>query len=55
VRRVLSEAVIFDWRLRPQTERLSERLGEISSAAAAASHVTTPAAVSMQSPATGPP
>ncbi len=54
VRRVMSEAVIFDWRLHPDTQRLSARLGNISAAPAAVSSTAAPAAVSAQTPATPP-
>jgi soluble lytic murein transglycosylase len=47
VRRVMSEAVIFDWRLHPQTEKLSARLGEVTSATAASSSTPAPAAASV--------
>jgi len=46
VRRVMSEAVIFDWRLHPQTERISVRLGNVTSVPAAVSSTPAPAAVS---------
>ena len=56
VRRVMSEAVIFDWRLHPTTERLSARLGNVSSVPAAAVTTTAvPTAVSTQTQAAAPP
>ncbi len=55
VRRVISEAVIFDWRLHPTTERLSARLGNVSSAPAAVSTTPAPVAVSKPPPPATPP
>ncbi|MGA9854396.1 MAG: transglycosylase SLT domain-containing protein [Gammaproteobacteria bacterium] len=54
VRRVMSEAVIFDWRLHPETERLSARLGNITSAPAVTT-TAAPTAVSTQTQALAPP
>ena len=50
VRRVMSKAVIFDWRLHATSERLSTRLGSITAAPAA-----VPAATSAQIPETSTP
>ncbi len=52
VRRVMSEAVIFDWRLHNTTERLSARLGSISAAPAAVSAAVAQAPVSTAATAT---
>jgi len=54
VRRVMSEAVIFDWRLHPTTERLSVRLGSITAAPAVVSAALAPAAASTQATARPP-
>jgi peptidoglycan lytic transglycosylase len=55
VRRVMSEAVIFDWRLHPQTEKLSTRLGNVTSATAASSSTPAPAAASVPAQSAPPP
>jgi len=55
VRRVMSEAVIFDWRLHPTTERLSARLGSVTSMPAAVTTTAAPTAVSAQAGAAAPP